>query len=225
RIRVHGLHDVLAKIAWMGRGVAHAANSRYFGDAPEQGGEVPIGQGWIAIAVDVLPQELDLAVTFRGQSAGFFHHTLAGAAALRAARERHHAVGATLVAAFDDGDVSAVRIVAAGEGRVEGRVGIQAQSGDVPAAAFDLHQQFAQLVVTGRAAHQPYVRRAFENAFALLLCHAAEHANDLVLAAALELLQAMVHLLLGFIAYAARIVEHQPGLFRRGNPRVALGDQ
>ena len=64
----------------------------------------------------------------RASCARFGDHRCAGAAALRPARERHHAIGAGLVAAFDDGDVGAMRIVAARERGLEGVVGIEAQA-------------------------------------------------------------------------------------------------
>ena len=112
-------------------------------DARQQRGEIPAGGRRIAIAVDVLAQQLDFGVAGIGQAARFGHHAFAGAAALRPARERHHAIGAGFVAAFDDGDVGAVRIVAARERRIEGFVGIEAQAGDAAVAGFELHQHFA----------------------------------------------------------------------------------
>ncbi len=54
------------------------------------------------------------------------------------------------------------------------------------------------------------MRRAFENLLAFLLGDAAEHGEDLALARfALEVLQAVEDLLLGFIADAAGVVEDQ----------------
>jgi hypothetical protein len=90
----------------------------------------------------------------------------------------HHAIGAGFVAAFDDGDVSAVRIVAAGERRLESVFGIQAQAGDAAIAGFELHQHLGQLGVAGRSGHQADVRRAFEDALAFLLRHASQHAES-----------------------------------------------
>ena len=66
------------------------------------------------------------------------------------------------------------------------------------------------------------MRRPLEDLFALLLRHAPEHAKDLVLARALEILEAVEHLLLGFIADAAGVVQHESGVFRRSDLRVAL---
>ena len=64
--------------------------------------------------------------------------------------------------------------------------------------------------VAGRAGHQADVRRALEDLLAFLLRHASQHAEDLALAGlALELLQAVEDLLLGLVADAAGVVEHQ----------------
>jgi hypothetical protein len=75
-----------------------------------------------------------------------------------------------------------VRIVAAGERRIESFVGVQAQAGDAAVARFELHQHLGQLGVAGRAGHQADVRRALENLLAFLLRHASEHAEHFALA-------------------------------------------
>src|SRR5437016_4975172 len=98
------------------------------------------------MAVDVLPQELDLRVTVRDQLSRFGQSRRGGAAALRTASERHYAVRAGFVAALDDGDVGAMRIVAAGERRLERVFGIEAQARDAAIARFELHQHLRQLV-------------------------------------------------------------------------------
>ena len=107
-------------------------------------------------------------------------------------------------------------IVAAGERRVEGFFGIQAEAGDAAIAGLELHQHLRQPGVTGGARHQADVRRALEYLFALLLRHASQHAEDLALARRpLEILQAVEDLLFGLVADAAGVVEHQVGRFRR----------
>ena len=107
-------------------------------------GEIPAGRRRIAIAVHVLPQQLNFAIPARASSPRFRHHRRAGAAALGTARERHHAIGARFVAAFDDREVRPVRIVAAGNGRLEGILGVEAQSGDAAVAGFELNQKLAE---------------------------------------------------------------------------------
>jgi hypothetical protein len=106
-----------------------------------------------------------------------------------------------------------VRVVAAGERGVERLFGIEAQPGDAAGAGFKLHQHLAEARVAGRSANQADMRRALENLLAFLLRHAAQDTEDLALAGALELLQAVEDLLLGLIADAARVVEDQPGVF------------
>ena len=72
-----------------------------------------------------------------GYSGILVEDALAGAAALGAARERDHAVGAVFVAAFDDRQKCFIRVVAAGERRFEGVFGVETQAGDALLAGFD----------------------------------------------------------------------------------------
>jgi len=139
-IVVDGINDILDEIARMGRGEAHAANAIHFTHRAQQPCEVEAGRRGIAIAIDVLPQELDFSVAHAGQLASFREHAFAGAAALGTAREGHHAVRAGFVAAFDDGDVGAMRIVALGERRFKRLVVIQTQARHAAATRFQLHQ-------------------------------------------------------------------------------------
>ncbi len=118
-----------------------------------------------------------------------------------------------------------MRIVAARERRVERLFGIEAQPGDAAVAGFELHQHLAEPRVAGRSANQADVRRALEDFLAFLLRHAAQHAENLALAGALEMLQAVEYFLLGLIADAARVVENQPGVFGLRHLRVALFQQ
>jgi hypothetical protein len=70
------------------------------------------------------------------------------------------------------------------------------------------------------------VRRTIENLFAFLLRHAAQHAKHFPLPRlALELLEAVEHLLFGLVANRARVVQHQFGVFRRFHLRQALADK
>ena len=140
---VHGIHDVLSEIAWVGGGVAHPADARHLGHTRQKGREIPSRVRGIAVTVHVLSQQLDLAVALAGQAARFRHHAVAGAAALRSARERHHAIRARFVAALDDGDIGAMGIVAAGERGIEGLIRYQAQAGDPAFAGFEPPQHLA----------------------------------------------------------------------------------
>jgi len=119
-----------------------------------------------------------------------------------------------------------MRIVAAGHGRFESVLSIEAQSGDAAVAGFELHQHLRKLVVAGRTAHQADVGRLFEDLFAFLLGDAAEHGKRFPLAMFfLELLQAVEHLLFRLIADAAGVVEDQLGFFGGFHLLVALMKQ
>ena len=119
-----------------------------------------------------------------------------------------------------------MRIVAAREGRVEGLIGIEAEAGDALVAGFELHQHLGQLRVAGGTGDQAHMRRALEDFLALLLGHAADDGEDLALARfALEMLQAVEDLLLGFVADAAGVVENVMRRFDGFDLRVALVEQ
>src|SRR6202023_1263203 len=107
-----------------------AADSRDPSDVIEERGEIPARRRWIAIAIDVLPKQLDIAIAGAGQLQRLGNDRRAGAAALGAARERHYAISARLVTALDNRDVRPVGVVAAGHRCFEGVLGIQAQSRD-----------------------------------------------------------------------------------------------
>src|SRR5262249_18778079 len=131
--------------------------------------------------VDVLSQKLNFGVALFRQLPRFSHHALAGAAALRAAGKRYYAIGARLIAALDDRDVGAMRIVAAGERGVEGLFGIQRQAGDAAMAGFELDQHLAEPGITGGPGDEGDVRRPVEDFFALLLGDASKHTENLAL--------------------------------------------
>ena len=182
RIVVDGVDDFLDEIARVRSGEAHAPDAIHFAHRAQQPREIPAGGRRIAIAVHVLAQQLDFDVAHARQLARFVQHAFAGAAALGPARERHHAIGAGFVAAFDDRDVGAVRIVAPREGRFERLIVVQAQAGDAAVSAFQLHQHLRQLGIAGRSRYQADVRGALENALAFLLRHATQHAKHFALA-------------------------------------------
>src|SRR5579875_3086704 len=162
RVGVDGVDDLADEIARMRGRETYAA---YSGSAPhvsKQCREIPTGGRRIAVTVHVLAEKLDLGISSRGQLACFGHDGGAGAAALRPACERHDAIGAGFIASFDDGDVGAMRVVAARERRIEGLIGIEAQAGDAAIARFELYQHFGKAIVTGGSAYQADVRRLLE---------------------------------------------------------------
>ena len=78
----------------------------------------------VAIAVHVLAQQLNLGIPRIGDPPRLGQHRRRSPAALLAARIRHHAIGAELVAALDDGDVPAIGILARRELGLERLVGL-----------------------------------------------------------------------------------------------------
>ncbi len=107
--------------------------------------------------------------------AGFGEDGGGGAAALFAARVRDDAVGAELVAAFDDGDVAAVGIGARGELGLEGLVGLAVvEAGDAGLAGFEAGEHLGQVAVGGGAGDERDVGGALEDLLAFLLGDAAE---------------------------------------------------
>ena len=195
----------------------------HFGHSRQQRRKIPSRRRWIAVAVYVLAQQLNFGVARARELPRLRHHALRRGTALRTARKRHHAICARFVAAFDDGDVRAVGIIAARERRVESFVRFQTQARHPAISGLDPHQHFTQLVIAGRSAHQADVRRPVENLFALLLRHATQNAEELPLPRAFELLQPVKNLLLRLVANAASVVKHQLGFFRRRYLRIALG--
>ena len=132
-----------------------------------------------------MPEQLNVGISGVSHAPGFVEHRLRSAAALFAAGVRHHAVGAKLVAAFDDGDVSAMGIGAGGEFGFEGLVGLAVvEPGNASSARLDLHQHLGQIAVRSRAGHQRNVRRALEDLLAFLLGNAAQNAQSASLASA-----------------------------------------
>ena len=78
----------------------------------------------IFVGIHVLAEQLNFGVAEIGHLPGFRQDGIRSPAALLAAGEGNHAVGAELVAAFDDGDVAAVRVGAGGEFGFEAFVGL-----------------------------------------------------------------------------------------------------
>ena len=130
-------NDLRREVTWVRCREAHPPDARHTPHDRQQLGEVHARRRRIAVAVDVLPQELNLAVRLSRQALGLFEDARARAAALGTTRERHDTVGAVLVAAFDNREEGLIRVIASGEGRLEGLVGVEAQSRDAVLAGFD----------------------------------------------------------------------------------------
>ena len=121
---VHGLDDLAREVARVRGGKAHAA------DALHACRPRPAARRRCAcrqdrpIGVHVLPEQLNLRQAGSAHAGEPRRGRSEGAAALASARVGHHAVGAELVAALDDGDVSAMRVDARGELGLEGLFGL-----------------------------------------------------------------------------------------------------
>src|ERR1700722_11458971 len=100
---VDGFDDVAGEVARMAGGEANASDAADLGDGNEQLGERQLPFR-VAIAVDVLTEELDLGIAEIGDAARFGKHRSSRSAAFFAARVRNHAIRTELVAALDDGD-------------------------------------------------------------------------------------------------------------------------
>ena len=134
--------EVVKRTRWMP--VTFAYGGEEFGEGALAGG--------VAVAVDVLAEELDLGEAGLGDALGFGEDGGGGAAALFAAGVGDDAVGAELVAAFDDGDVAAVGVGAGGEFGVEGLVGLAVvEAGDAGLAGFEAGEHVGKVAVAGGA--------------------------------------------------------------------------
>ena len=120
---VDGFDDVAGKVAGVAGHEADAADAGHLGHGDEQFGEAKLPFR-ITVAVDVLAEELNLGIAQIGDAAGLCEDRREAAAALLAARVRHDAIGAELVAAFNDGDVAAVGVLPGGEFGFEGLIGL-----------------------------------------------------------------------------------------------------
>ena len=212
RVGIDGFNDVAGEIAGMAGSEANAADPRHLADGRKQLGEAQLPFR-IAVAVDVLAQQLDLGIALVGDAPRLCKHGCGSAAALFAPRVRDDAIGAELVAAFDDGDVSAVRILARGEFGFECLFGLPVvEPGDAILAGFKSAQHLGQLAIRGRTGDERHIRRALEDLLAFLLRHTAQHAEAFAgLVQLLVVVQAIEDFLLGFVADGAGVVEDQAG--------------
>src|ERR1051326_8042366 len=136
-----------------------------------------LGRG-IEIGIHVLAEELDFGVSRIGHTAGFGEHRIRRPAPLLAARVRHDAVGAKLVATFDDGDVSAMGICAGGEFGLESLVRLAiVETGDAAVPCFQALQHGWQIAIGRGAGDQRNMRGTFEDLFTFLLGNTAQDAK------------------------------------------------
>src|SRR5260370_24694283 len=124
-ILVHRVNDRLAEVTRMRCGESHTPQSRDFTHARQQSGKIPTQWRWVAVAVDVLADQLNLGVAGVCELPRLADHALRGSATLRPARERNHAIRARLVASFDDRDEGALRFYPSCESRIVCLIAVQ----------------------------------------------------------------------------------------------------
>src|ERR1700747_3477977 len=113
-IRIHCRNYVRSKIPRMRSRKSHTANPWQLGRFDQQFAKTHFARRRIGVRIDGLAQKLHFAIAEIGELLELGQDATAIAAALGSARERHHAVSARLVAALDDGQISAPGIVAPG---------------------------------------------------------------------------------------------------------------
>src|SRR5207253_3104324 len=190
---------------WMRCREADAFDARNFCDGGKQFGKRPLFYGRAAcrifVGIYVLAEQLNFRVAEIGHLARFGENRTRSPAALFAASEGHNAVRAEFVAAFDDGDVAAMRIAARRKLGLKALVGLAIVEAGRPLPFLDLDQHLRQIAVRRRSADHGNVRRALENFLAFLLCDAAEDSEFFPLRLKLFVIgEAMKDLLLGLIA-------------------------
>ena len=134
----------------MGSSKPNALHSLNRSDSAEQfrEGALPCR---IVIRVHVLTQQLNFRVAKLSHLPRFTKYRLRRAAAFFAAGKRHHAIGAKLVASFDDGDIAAVGVGACGKFRLKALVRfaiVESGNAELPCSdVFYLRQHLRQLAI------------------------------------------------------------------------------
>src|SRR6202140_1353164 len=162
------LNNVVPEVAGMRGGKANPPDSRNLAHRGQQFCERPL-PCWIVVGIYVLAQQLDFRITEIHHLLRLGENRFRRPAPLFPTSERYDAVGAELVAAFDDGDVSAMRIGARGELSLETLIGLTVIESGRALPCFDLYQHLRQVAVRGRSADQRNMRRPLKNPLPLLL--------------------------------------------------------
>ena len=223
---IDGFHNIAGKIARMRRRETHAPNSRHLANRRQQLREAHLARR-IAIRIHILPEQLDVRIASVGHPPRFSQHGVGRPAALFAARIRNHAVGAELVAAFDDGDVAAMRVAARGEFRLKRLIGLPVvQAGDALVAGLAAAPA-SPAICDRKPTRRPAKHRArARKSLAFLLRHAAKHGKSLpLLVQCLVVVQPVENLLLRLIADGAGVVQNQRGFRFRLDLAIPLVHQ
>ena len=135
---------------------------------------------------------------------------------------RDNAVGAGVIAAFDDGQEGADGIVAAGHFGLEGFIGVELETRDTGFAGFELRQELRQDAITCGTTNHAYPRSTLENSLPFLLGDATKNADDFVLAAlSAKITEAGEDFLSSLFADAAGVEEDEAGFFGGINLPIA----
>ena len=114
------------------------------------------------VVIDDLPEQLDFLVPFGGRLHHLVDDVALGAHPLVAARVRHHAERAELVAAFDDGDVGLHRIVPARHPERKRHVVVRIDVDARLVVEDGLGDELGQLLQAARADHDVDHRRPLQ---------------------------------------------------------------
>src|SRR5437879_1700120 len=200
RNRIYGFNNVSSEIPRVRGHEAYPLDTWNFAHGCEQFRKTLFSRR-IAVRVHILTKQLNFGVAQIGHLAGFGEHRIRSSAAFFAARERDDAVGAKFVAAFDDSDISAMRISASGEFSFEALVGLAiVEAAYTAVSSFDLNQHLRKISVRCRTANHGNIRRALKDLVAFLLGNAAEDTKLFTLRLKLLVIsETLKHRLLGFI--------------------------
>ncbi len=145
RYFVDRLDEVAREIVGMRGGEANAADATDAGNRAQQVDKFPPPRRRIAVGIHRLPEQLNFGVAGIGEAARFGQHGIGRAAALWAPGVRNNAVGAGVVAAFDNRDIGANRIVAAGNFGLKSFIRIEIEAHHSASACFELVHQLREL--------------------------------------------------------------------------------
>src|SRR6185437_6972000 len=130
---VNRLDDLAMEIVGMRGGEADAANAGNGRNRAQERDKIEARGRGIAVGIHRLPQQLNFGVAGFGEAARVRQHRGARAAAFRAAGARHNAIGAGVIASFDDREIRAKGIIAPRDFGFEGFVGIEIEARDTAA--------------------------------------------------------------------------------------------
>ena len=201
----------------MGAGKADPLDARDLMDGFEQAAEVARRVVRGTVMIDDLPEQLDLAATAVSRLANLGEDVALGPHPLMAARVRHDAKAAELIAAFDDRHVGLQRVGPPRhpQGKRDIVVGIEVDDRLARRRGlFDQHRQPADRLRADD--HIGDALRALEDFRAFLLRHATGNGDDGMVALfdthLPQLAEARVQLLLRALADAAGVDHHQIGV-------------